>query len=117
MQSKAPTIAKYISELPAQEKAVIEALDRLVRSALGDPVATMKFGMPTYEVMGRMVAINAQKNYFCLYVDSALVKRYRGELKGLDCGKCCIRFRKLEDFPVHTLRRMLEKHREKPIKA
>jgi uncharacterized protein YdhG (YjbR/CyaY superfamily) len=113
MQSKAPSIAAYISELTTEKRVVIEALDRLVRSSLEDAVGTMKFGMPTYEIGGRMIALNAQKNYFSLYVDSAVVKRHHAELKGLDCGKCCIRFRKLEDLPLETIRRMIEDHGQK----
>ena len=57
MQSKAPTIAAYISELAQDKRAVIEALDRLVRSTLNGAVGTMKFGMPTYEVTGPMIAL------------------------------------------------------------
>lgn len=113
VQSKAPTIAVYISELPPAKRAVIETLDRLVRSSLRSAVGTMKFGMPTYEVAGRMIAINAQKNYYSLYADPAIVKRYRAELGGLDCGKCCIRFRKMEDLPIETIRRLVADHRRK----
>lgn len=107
MQSKAPTITAYIAELSPDERRVIETLDQLVRTSLPSAVGAMKFGMPTYDVAGRLIALNAQKNYFSLYVDPELVTRYRTELKGLSSGKSCIRFRKLEDLPLEIIRRIL----------
>ena len=107
MQSKATSIEDYIASLPAKERAVIDTLDKLVRSALVGVVGSMKYGMPTYETSGRFVALNAQKNYFSFYADPAIVKLYRKELKGLDVGKSCIRFRKLEDISLETLRKIM----------
>jgi uncharacterized protein YdhG (YjbR/CyaY superfamily) len=107
MQSKAPTIPRYISGLPPKERSVVETLDKLVRSAAPKGSGSMKYGMPTYELASRFIAFNSQRNYFSFYADPKIVKRYRDELKGLDCGKSCIRFRKLEDVPLATLRRIV----------
>lgn len=117
MQSKAETIAAYLSELSPQDKPVIQSLDRLVRSTLKRAVGTMKFGMPTYEIGGPLIALNAQKNYYSLYVDPAIMKRYRAELKGLSCGKCCIRFRSYEDLPLETIRSIIAEHEKKMPEA
>ncbi len=64
----------------------------------------MKYGMPTYELAGRFIAFNSQKNYYSFYADPEIVRRYRAELQGLDVGKSCIRFRKVEDVSLATLR-------------
>ena len=101
-----------MGELAPEKRAVIEALDRLVRSNLAGAVGTMKFGMPTYEASGPMIAINAQKNYYALYMNPEIVKRHRGELNGLDCGKCCLRFRKIEDLPIETVSKMIAEHEQ-----
>lgn len=103
MQSKALTIVAYLKELSPEERSVIKALELLVRSAIPGATGTMKYGMPTYEIEGRMLAINAQKNYFSFYADPVFVKRYRDELKGLDVGKSCIRFRKVTPALLATL--------------
>lgn len=63
----------------------------------------MKYGMPTYDLAKRFIAFNAQKNYFSFYADPNIVNRHRGELEGLEVGKSCIRFRKLEDVSLATL--------------
>jgi uncharacterized protein YdhG (YjbR/CyaY superfamily) len=110
MQSKATTIREYIAGLSSSERPVIETLDQLVRSALPKASGSMKYGMPTYELQGRMIAFNAQKNYFSFYADPALVKRHRAELGGLDVGKSCIRFRKMEDVSLDALRNIVAEY-------
>jgi uncharacterized protein YdhG (YjbR/CyaY superfamily) len=104
MQSTAPTISDYLAGLPPKERSVVETLDKLVRSAAPKASGGMKYGMPTYELANRFIAFNAQRNYFSFYADPQIVKRHRAELKGLDVGKSCIRFRTLGDAPLATLR-------------
>lgn len=116
MQSKAATFAQFLSELPAGKRSVIRALDRVVRAAAPGAVCSMRFGMPTYDCAGRFMALNSQKNYFSFYADPAAVKRNRGELKGLDVGKSCIRFRKLEEVSLPLLSRIARDSLGKGVK-
>ena len=67
----------------------------------------MKYGMPTYELPARVIAFNAQKNYYSFCADPEIVRRYREELKSLDCGKSCIRFRNIKDVSLATLRKIV----------
>jgi uncharacterized protein YdhG (YjbR/CyaY superfamily) len=106
MQSKAATIDEYMAGLPPGERSVIRTLDRIVRAAAPKGSGSMKYGMPTYDFAGRMIAFNAQRNYFSFYADPAVVKRHRAELGDLDVGKCCIRFRKIGDVSLDALRRI-----------
>jgi uncharacterized protein YdhG (YjbR/CyaY superfamily) len=112
MQSKAATIREYLSGLSSRERPVFETLDQLVRSALPKAAGSMKYGMPTYEFQGRMIAFNAQKNYFSFYADPEIVKRHRAELGDLEIGKSCIRFRRIEDVSLDALRRIVAEYAE-----
>jgi len=103
MQSKATTFEEFLDELTVEKRSVIRALDKIVRTAAPKAQCSMRYGMPTYDTAGRIIALNSQKNYFSFYADPSIVRRYRSDLKGLDCGKCCIRFRKLEDVSLPTL--------------
>ena len=107
MQSKASTIPDYIAGLSEGERTVIEALDKIVRSAAPKGSGNMKYGMPTYAMGARFIAFNSQRNYFSFYADPGIVKRYRAELRGLDVGKSCIRFRRIEEMPLETLRKIV----------
>jgi uncharacterized protein YdhG (YjbR/CyaY superfamily) len=107
MQSKAATISEYVSRLSPKVRSAIETLDQIVRSAAPKSSGSMKYGMPTYELKSRIVAFNAQKNYLSFYADPEIVRRHRTGLKGLDVGKSCIRFRRIEDVSLATLRRIV----------
>jgi uncharacterized protein YdhG (YjbR/CyaY superfamily) len=107
MQSKASTIPEYISSLPSKERSVVATLDKLVRSVAPKGSGSMKYGMPTYALGSRIIAFNSQRNYFSFYADPKIVMRYRTDLEGLDVGKSCIRFRKIEDVSLMTLRKIV----------
>jgi uncharacterized protein YdhG (YjbR/CyaY superfamily) len=111
MQSKASSIPVYVKNLRAADRAVISGLDEMIRSEVPRAVGSMKYGMPTYEVGDRMIACNAQKNYFSFYADPLIVKTYLSELSSLSVGKSCIRFRKLDSELLSTLRKIVRAHK------
>ena len=112
MQSKAKTIPEYLATLKPAEREVIARIDAMVRAAFPEVQGTMMYGMPTYELAGRMFAFNAQKNYFSLYVVPEIVQRHRAGLKGLDVGKSCIRFSSASKMPVDVLGQILSDYRK-----
>jgi uncharacterized protein YdhG (YjbR/CyaY superfamily) len=71
----------------------------------------MKHGIPTYEIGGRMFAFNCQKNYFAVYAEPELVKRYKHDLRGLGVGKSCIRFAGAATMPEKILRQIVDDYR------
>jgi uncharacterized protein YdhG (YjbR/CyaY superfamily) len=54
-----------------------------------------------------LCALASQKHYMSLYMDAQLVEQHRAELAGLSVGKSCIRFKKLEDLPLHVIEAIL----------
>ena len=70
---------------------------------------TIKYRMPTYEYGdGVLCAFASQKHYMSLYMDTDIVEKHREELTGLSIGKSCIRFKKMDQLPLDTIKRMLE---------
>jgi hypothetical protein len=125
VSSKAQTVAEYLEELPQERRRVINALRRVVRANLPAGYREMVgFGMIGYGVPlstypdtynGHPLAyagMAAQKHYFSLYLmgiyaDEDLRKRfesaYRKTGKKLDVGKCCVRFKTVEDLPLDVI--------------
>ena len=68
---------------------------------------TMQYRMPTFELNEVVCALASQKHYISLYMDVDLVEEHRAELAHLDVGKSCIRFKKIEDLPMDTVRQIL----------
>ena len=107
MQSKAASIKEYLESLDPADREVIKKLDELVRSAAPKAAGGMKYGMPIYQLKDRMIGFNKQKNYFSFYADPTIVNRFKSELGNLEIGKSCIRFRKIEDVSLATLRKIV----------
>jgi len=125
MKSRASTVAAYLKELPAEQRAVISAVRKTVVANLPKGYGeSMSWGMIAYEIpLSRFpgthnglpllyAALAAQKNNYALYMTWAytepkLMARLREHFKRagkkLDMGKACLRFKKLEDLPLDTI--------------
>ncbi len=125
VSSKETTPQAYLASLPAERRAVITAVREVINARLPDGyVETMNWGMLSYEIpLSRYpvtynkqplsyVALAAQKNNYAIYMmnvygDKTLLERLLATYAALgrkpDMGKCCIRFRKLEDLPLDVI--------------
>jgi hypothetical protein len=133
MQSKATTVEQYLAELPDDRRRAISVVREVILKNLDqDYEEGMQFGMIGYYVPHRVysagyhctpeqplpfVCLASQKNYMSLYLMTLYGdegKRFQTAWaktgKKLDMGKCCIRFKKLDDLPLEvigeTIRRM-----------
>ena len=132
MQSKAKTVAEYLASLPADRRAAIEAVRQTILANLdADYEECMQYGMIGYVVPHRVfpagyhcspelplpfAALASQKNYMSLYVfgmyahdgsENPQGRWFRTAWtktgKKLDMGKCCVRFKKLDDVPLEVV--------------
>lgn len=125
MKSSAPTVKKYLEELPEDRRAVVEAVREMVLHNLPEGYAeTMRWGMISYELPlerypktynGQPLAyvgLASQKNNCALYLtcvyqdpeqEARLREGFRKAGKKLDLGKSCLRFKKLDDLPMNVL--------------
>ena len=127
MQSTAKTVSAYLKELPAERRAVIEAVRAVILKKLPKGYEeTMQYGMITYVVPLKTypagylnkkdvplpyVGLAAQKNFYAVYLglysdkkaEAWFKKAYKDAGKKLDMGKSCVRFKKLEDLPLEVI--------------
>lgn len=128
MQSKATTVQQYLAELPADRRAAIQAVREVILQNLDQGYEEgMQYGMIGYHVPHRIfpagyhcdpkqplpfAALASQKNYMAVYLWSVYAEgseeRWFREAwartgKKLDMGKCCIRFRRLEDAALNVI--------------
>jgi uncharacterized protein YdhG (YjbR/CyaY superfamily) len=109
VSGKTQEVDEYLENLAPERQAALAKLRSLVFEVAPDAVETMRYRMPTYEYGdGVLCAFASQKHYVSLYMDTDIVEKYREELTGLSIGKSCIRFRKLDQLPLDTTKRMLE---------
>jgi uncharacterized protein YdhG (YjbR/CyaY superfamily) len=104
-----PQVDAYLEKLEPDRGAALAQLRSLVLETVPDAVEGMKYRMPTYEYEGGVLcAFASHKHYMSLYLAPDLVEEHRAELSGLDVGKSCVRFRKLEEMPLDTVGVILE---------
>jgi hypothetical protein len=132
-RSQAATVKEYLEELPEDRRAVIAAVRKVIRKNLPAGYReSMNWGVITYAVpLERFpdthngeplcyAGLAAQKNYYVVYLMSVYLgeeqeawfrEEYRKSGKKLDMGKCCVRFKKLENLPLDLIGRVIARTR------
>ena len=125
MQSNATTVDAYLASLPADRRAVLQAVRDVILANLDPQYAEgMQYGMISWFVPHSVfpagyhcdpqkplcyAALAAQKNYcalylMCIYGSPTELQwfqdAWRKTGKKLDMGKSCVRFKTLEDLPL-----------------
>ena len=128
MQSKATTVAQYLSGLPADRRAAIETVRNVILANLdNDYEEGIQYGMIGYYVPHRIfpagyhcdprqplpfAALASEKNYMslylmCVYGDGPLAVWFREAWakagKKLDMGKSCVRFKRVEELALDVV--------------
>ena len=128
MQSKAATVADYLKSLPEDRRVAVAAVRDAVRRHLDKDVEEgMTYGMIGWSVPHRVfpqgyhcnpkqplpyAGLASQKGHLSLYLfwtygDTEEEQWLRGawtkDGRKLDMGKCCIRFKKLDDVPLDVV--------------
>lgn len=108
MSDEPTSVDAYLEGLVPHRREALTTLRSLVQEMAPEAEETMRYSMPTYEQDGAVLcSFASQKHYMSLYMDVSLVEAHRDELAGLDVGKSCIRFKKLEQLPLDTVRAIL----------
>jgi len=128
MPSKATTVEQYLTELPAERRAALEAVRAVILAHLDPDYAEgMQYGMIGYYVPHRVfpagyhcdprqplpfAGLASQKNHMslhlmCVYGDPEQARWFRQAWaqtgKKLDMGKACVRFKRLADLPLDVI--------------
>ncbi|MFM7739651.1 MAG: DUF1801 domain-containing protein, partial [Planctomycetota bacterium] len=132
MQSQATTVAAYLKQLPAERRAVIEAVRKVILANLDRGIEeTMNYGMIGYVIPHSVypagyhcdpskpfpyAGLASQKNYCSLYLmpvyneaENWFRQEWQRGGKKLNMGKCCIRFNKLEDLDLEVIANALKR--------
>ena len=122
MQSKAATVAEYLSEIPVDRREAIKKVRETILQNLPKGYEeVMNWGMITYQVPLEVypdtynkkplmyAALANQKNHMAVYLTGIYLdeeiyqefeEKYKKTGKRYDVGKSCVRFRKLDDLPL-----------------
>jgi len=109
MNESTTQVEQYLKHLDGPRRAALTDVRALILEVVPDAVESMKYRMPTYEYCGAMLcAFASQKRYMSLYVEPPILDGHREEFQHLSLGKSCIRFGRIEQLPLATLRTILQ---------
>ena len=125
MKSTAETVDKYLDELTPERRKAVSAVRDVVLANLPEGYEeTMDFGMIAYVVpLSRYpktynghplsyAGISSEKNFVSVHLmniygdaesERWFVNSYKATGKKPDMGKSCVRFKKLDDFPLDLI--------------
>ena len=125
MHSKAISVEQYLDELPDYRKESLSMVRKtIVENLPAGYDEVMNWGMITYEVSletypntydGKALmysALASQNNHMSVYLTGCYMspdirdkfeRAYQISGKRFDAGKSCIRFKKVDDFPLDIL--------------
>ena len=114
MSEKTKEVDQYLEQLEPNRREALTKLRALIHEVAPEVVETMQYRMPTYEHGdGILCAFASHKRCMSLYLEVEMLDKHRQELEGLDLGKSCVRFKRLEQLPLDTIRRILEETAER----
>jgi uncharacterized protein YdhG (YjbR/CyaY superfamily) len=115
MADQSIEIDRYLKTLPQGRREALTELRSWIHETLPDAQDVIEYGMPGVYQDALICSYKSQKNYMSLYMDVEIVENHKTELDeaGLNCGKSCIRFRRIEQLPQETIKRMLRETAEK----
>lgn len=108
VQSTAATVDQWMEEVDPDRREPLARLRGLCREVLADHAEGMEYGMPGYRKGEFLTSFNSQKNYIAFYAGQAAIQKFADQLKGIDCGKGCIRYKKIDRIDFDVVRGMLE---------
>ncbi|MEM6998101.1 MAG: DUF1801 domain-containing protein [Patescibacteria group bacterium] len=129
----AKSVQEYIDMLEPGRRDTILALDKLIRDTAPGMERHFAYNMLGYgkfrytnykkqEVDWPIIALASQKNYVSVYVCALadnedglyIAEQFADDLGKVSVGKSCIRFKKLEDLNLETLKEVLQKAADNP---
>jgi len=131
-QKKAATPAEYLAQLEEPRKSEVAALDGLIRKTAPRLEPFIQMGILAYgrcrykypngrEIDWFRIGVSSNVSYISLYVSpgadgSLAAERYKADLGKANCGKGCVRFKRLNDLDSTALKNLIRVCARPPAK-
>ena len=129
-KTKARTVKEYFDMLPEERVKPMEFMHDFIQKAAPSLKPIFAYNMPGYgsfkytnykkEVLDwPIVALASQKNYISVYVCAVengeyIAEKHKDKLGKVSVGKSCIRFKKVEDLDLDTLKKVIKLAEKNP---
>lgn len=106
---KGSDVEKYLATVPAEPRATLEKLRKMIRAAAPKAVEVISYGIPTFKLDGRMlVSYAAFKEHCSFFPGSAPIKAHEDDLKSYETSKGTIRFPTSKPLPAALVKKLVK---------
>ncbi len=105
MQRDSSSPLAYRNDVTGEQSDIIEAIRTQILAVAPDIEEIIEHGMLGYTGLANL---GAQKHHVSLYVMPEVLAKHREAFAGVDCGKSCVRFRRLDQVDAGALRKLFE---------
>lgn len=105
MKRDVATPEAYLDALEGESLRLVERIREVIRRIRPDGEEGVRYGMLDYPGLANLAA---QKRYVALYVAPKALEAHRDRFPGVDAGKSCLRFKRLEQADPEALAALLE---------
>ena len=112
---KPQTVEAYIAAMPRELQPKLRALRAVIRKAAPGAKERISYGMPYYELNGRLAYFRLSKNHIGLYIPSPVIEEYEKELRRYDTSKATIRFPLDQKLPTALIKKLVRSRLKRNI--
>jgi len=121
---KPTNVKEYLASVPAERKEAIDFLHEFIQKSVPKLKPHFAYNMLGYgsfpyvnykkeQILWPTIAMANQKNYISIYVCAIdgkeyFAEKFKDDLGKVSVGKSCIRFKKIEDLHLPTLKKVLQ---------
>jgi len=98
----------YLAEIEGEQRKILMAIRRSIRKVMPKCKEGLQYGMLDYPGLANLAA---QKHYVALYVMPKVLAKHRkdlGSFGGVDAGKSCLRFKRLDQVDRSEVEALLQ---------
>lgn len=127
---KASTVEEYLARVPKERKELVTFLHNFIKKAAPKLKPHFAYNMLGYGsfpyrnykkemIQWPVISLANQKHYISVYVCAVdhgkyVAEKYKKELGKVSVGRSCIRFKKIEDVNLPTLKKVIQMAAKSP---
>ena len=104
MKRNASSPEAYREDVSGKQRQMLEAIRDAIFEVAPETEEIIEYGMLGYPGLANLAA---QKHYVALYVMASVLAHHRDSFPGADCGKSCLRFRRVDQIESPRLHDLL----------
>jgi len=110
IKQKPKTIDKYLAGVNADHRNVLKKVRRTIRAVAPKAEECISYGIPAFRLDGRsLLFFGAWANHCALYPgSSAMLKKFRNDLRDFQTSKGTIRFSAGKPLPVSLVKKLVK---------